>query len=37
MGVRVKETSRETRTATAAVMPNWYRKRPEMLDMTTPG
>jgi len=36
-GVSVKETSRLTRTATDAVMPNWYRKRPEMLDMNDTG
>ena len=37
MGVSVKDTSRLTMTATAAVMPNWNRKRPEMLDMNETG
>ena len=37
IGVRVKETSKLTSTATAAVRPNWYRKRPEMLDMKETG
>src|SRR5689334_10374374 len=37
MGVKVKLTSNDTRTATAAVMPNWYKKRPEMEDMKETG
>ncbi len=37
IGVSVKLTSRLTMIATAEVMPNWYRNRPEMLDMNETG
>ena len=37
IGVSVNDTSSETRMATAAVKPNWYRNRPEMLDMNDTG
>ena len=37
IGVRVKDTRRLTSTDTAAVTPNWYRKRPETLDMKDTG
>ena len=33
----MNETRRRTSTATAAVRPNWKRKRPEMLDMNETG
>src|ERR1044072_9477924 len=37
MGVNVNETSSETSTATAAVIPNWNRNRPETEDMSDTG
>ena len=37
IGVSVNETSRLTSIATAAVIPNWYRKRPEIDDMNETG
>src|SRR5215470_14876529 len=37
MGVSENDTRRLTRTDTAAVRPNWYRKRPEIDDMNETG
>jgi hypothetical protein len=37
IGVSVNETSKLTMTAAAAVIPNWYRNLPAMLDMNETG
>ena len=37
IGVSVNDTRRLTSTDTAAVRPNWYRKRPEIEDMNDTG